>query len=375
MSRESARSPWVFLFVFAVILVSSKSFAQEKLETISPQAKIYLEQALELMQKNALNRALVDWVEVRAEAIAYARNAKTPVDTYPAIVFALTQLKEHHSFLDLPDNLPISRRREVTAKIEIIKGTSRSRNSRSPFAPQKDIRGHFDRSNAKLFAHLVVPMFVPRYAEDKRNEVESQQFADRLHSVVVRLQRQKPAGWVIDLRGNVGGDVWPMLAGIGAVLGEGDLGAFIYPNGNRETWFYRGGQAGTRPPGEPEVIDSQVKQPPFAFHELPWVAVLIDRGTGSSGEAVAISFAGRSRERSFGEHTAGYSTANEDDTLSDGAVLHLCVAVYADRIGRQYTNGIDPDVLIPEPHVRPGEEQDAALNAAEDWLARQIGEK
>jgi len=167
--------------------------------------------------------------------------------------------------------------------------------------------------------------------------------------------------------------MWPMLAGIGAVLGEGDLGAFESPNGDREAWFDNAGKAGTRPPQGPENISAYIEQPPFALPGLPWVAVLFDRGTASSGEAVAISFAGRPRERSFGEHTAGFSTSNQMYPLSDGATLFLCVGIEADRTGRHYPDGLDPDVKLPAPTARPAEGQDALLQAAEDWIATETG--
>jgi C-terminal processing protease CtpA/Prc len=98
------------------------------------------------------------------------------------------------------------------------------------------------------------------------------------------------------------------------------------------------------------------------------VAVLFDRGTSSSGEAVAISFAGRPHARSFGEHTSGFSTANQNVPLPDGAMLLLCSSVEADRTGRRYPDGLDPDVPLTAPESRPAEDADAVIQAAQDWL-------
>jgi len=47
---------------------------------------------------------------------------------------------------------------------------------------------------------------------------------------------------VIDLRRDFGGDPWAMLAGIGPILGEGELGASASPAG-RVPWSYRGGRS------------------------------------------------------------------------------------------------------------------------------------
>jgi C-terminal processing protease CtpA/Prc len=233
------------------------------------------------------------------------------------------------------------------------------------------MQGHIDRRNGTVFAHVVVPMCIPQYSEWEKNTEDFQRFAEKLHGIVADLQAQKPDGWLIDLRGNGGGNMWPMLAGIGAVLGEGDLGAFEFPNGDREAWFYKAGKAGSHSAQGPDDIGASVEKPPFALSDLPWVAVLLDRGTASSGEAIAISFAGRPRERSFGEHTGGFSTSNQMYPLSDGAALFLCVGIEADRTGRRYPDGLDPDVKLPAPDSRPTEEKDTVLQAAEDWIAAQ----
>lgn len=134
---------------------------------------------------------------------------------------------------------------------------------------------------------------------------------------------------------------------------------------------YKDGKAGTRDPKGAQEIVAEVKQAPLALPELPWVALLFDRGTASSGEAIAISFAGRARERSFGEHTAGFSTANNMHQLPDGAVLFLCDGVELDRTGKLYPDGLDPDEQVPPPETHPDEPHDAALIAAEKWLSKQ----
>jgi C-terminal processing protease CtpA/Prc len=233
------------------------------------------------------------------------------------------------------------------------------------------MQGHIDRRDGRVFAHVAVTMCVGRYSEWEKNAGDFQEFAEKLHAIVVDLQAQKPAGWLIDLRGNGGGNMWPMLAGIGAVLGEGDLGIFLSADGERVPWFYNAGKAGTRDSKGEVEIAAHVEKAPFGLPDLPWVAVLLDRSTASSGEAVAISFTGRPRERSFGEHTAGFSTSNERYPLSDGAALFLCVGIEADRTGHRYPDGIDPDIKLPAPDSRPAEEKDPVLQAAESWLAAQ----
>jgi carboxyl-terminal processing protease len=360
-----------FSLTLLVVIAATCSGAQESPDGISSLARTYLEQALDLMRQHALNKSSIDWPHLRESTLARASHAKITADTYPAIVFALTQLKETHSFLQLPDSLPPTQREAIAAEINKVRGPSKQDANRSPFAPQKEMQGHIDRRDGKVFAHVVVPMCLGKYSEWEKNAGDFQEFAERLHAIVVDLQGHKPDGWLIDLRGNGGGNMWPMLAGIGALLGEGDLGTFVSADGERVPWFYKAGKAGVHLPQGQDEISSSVERPPFVLPDLPWVAVLLDRSTASSGEAVAISFIGRPRERSFGERTAGFSTSNERYPLSDGAALFLCVGIEADRSGRRYPDGIDPDVMLHAPDARPAEEKDPVLQAAKDWITAQ----
>lgn len=358
------RNPKVVLVLLGLAVCPTP--AQDSGNQISPAAKAYLEQALDLMQENALHQKEIDWKKVREESLSRAASAQTTEDTYPAIAYALSQLKESHSFLQLPDNMPAKEKTEMYGQMRKVLGRHAPERKPSPFSPSKDIIGHIDHFKDKSFAHVVVPLCGAKYAEWEKNAPDFQQFADKLHATVVELAAQNPAGWIVDLRGNGGGNMWPMLAGIGAVLGEADLGAFISPDGKRIPWHYKEGQAGTL-----GSISARITQPPFVLPGTPPVAVLFDRSTASSGEAVAISFAGRPRERSFGEHTAGYSTSNGRYPLPDGAALFLCNGIEADRTGKVYPDGVDPDVAIEEPETRPAEDQDAGLRAAEAWLMQQ----
>lgn len=350
-----------------VLLSVSFAAAREPQEAMSATARAYLDKVLGLMQKEALHRDSINWTQVRRETLVRAANAKTTLDTYPAVAYALSQLQEHHSSLELPDNLPAEQKETIRAEMKRVAGSRQPPLGRSPFATRKEIEGHIDHLDGISFAHLVVPMCVGQYTDEKKNATEFQQYADKLHGLVVNLQAQRPNGWIIDLRGNLGGNMWPMLAGIGLVTGEGDLGSFQSPGGNNESWYYRDGKAGSRSRGE-DSVGAQVKKPPFHLSRLPWVAVLLDRSTASSGEAVAISFAGRPRSRSFGEHTMGFATANDENPLPDGATLYLCSSVEADRTGKRYEDGIDPNVVLSVPDRIPSEEEDAVLRAAEKWL-------
>jgi len=171
--------------------------------------------------------------------------------------------------------------------------------------------------------------------------------------------------WVVDLRGNTGGNMWPMLAGVGPVLGEDTVGYFLDADSVRTGWVYAEGEA--------RIGGSAVNaaSPSYRLRSSrPHVAVLTDSLTASSGEAVAVAFRSRPGARSFGEPTWGVSTANAPFLLDDGAVLVLTVSTMVDRDGTVYGEKLPPDeAIIGE---KTGERQtDAVLDRAVEWLSAQ----
>ena len=152
-------------------------------------------------------------------------------------------------------------------------------------------------------------------------------------------------GWIVDLRDNSGGNMWPMLAGLRSLLGNGSPGAFLDRARASSPWKIR----------PVEGCDTDLSMMP--------VAVLISPTTASSGEAVAVAFKGRSKTRFFGLPTAGLATSNRSFPLPDGSMLMLTTAVFADRSGTAYPSGLIPDQQENDKH--------ATLEAAESWLGAQ----
>src|SRR5262249_2869072 len=154
------------------------------------------------------------------------------------------------------------------------------------------------------------------------------------------------------------GNMWPMLAGIGPVLGEGEIGAFVYPDGIRTKWFYRVGKAGVG------NVVAQAGEPYRLAGPQPHAAAPSGRGGRRAGEGATIAFCGRPKTRSFGQPTAGFSTGNMSYPLSDGATIVLTVATMADRTGKVYGEAVEPDEKVEG-------DEDAVLKSAVAWLEKQ----
>jgi carboxyl-terminal processing protease len=352
-----------FCLIGAFFFVSATRAAQSVADDPTKSDPIaYLNRALDEMQARSLRRDHIDWPRLRKEALARAARAKITVDTYAAIRFALASLDDHHSsFHPTPALEDLEAKRKVLG--QPAPGPAPQPGPSSPFTGRYEPEGRLAVFGGKPFALVVVTKCI---TENDRQFIA---YETKLQRIVADLDKSHPAGWIVDLRGNVGGNMWPMLAGIGPLLGEGDhLGEFFTLD-SHSTWKYRDGVAAEIEDGKESPYPA-VAGAPYKLAGTPKVAVLIDRRTGSSGEAIAIAFRGRPETRFFGDHTEGVSTANNVVKLSDGASMWLTIGVDADRTGKQYMEGFDPDEVIHLGDKILPDDQDPVLQGALRWLSR-----
>jgi C-terminal processing protease CtpA/Prc len=208
---------------------------------------------------------------------------------------------------------------------------------------------------------------IPGFAGgDQRAQAD---FAAGLHDMVRSLEPGAACGWIVDLRDNSGGNLWPMLAGIGPLLGDGEAVAAVYPDGDRQSLWYVDGKAGLG-----DYVQLRVNSPFETALDAP-IAVLTDDETASSAEILVAALRADPRTRLFGRPTRGVSTGTRTLPLSDGAALILTVAATSDPRGRIYDGPIEPDVVVAAGEARGAPSAPIAsqpdVRAAHAWLATQ----
>lgn len=199
---------------------------------------------------------------------------------------------------------------------------------------------------------------VPHFAFFASPHLTPQDFANNIRSQIKKIDTQNEINcWIVDLRGNNGGDMWPMLGGLNALINDGIVGYFVNLKNHKEfAWESNNGEIASTH----QLIDTyKVKKLPLK------IAVLIDSKTASSGEMTAISFIGLPNVKVFGQPSAGYVTANATIHLADGTQLNLATSNVADRTKKIYSDKIIPDVIVNTP---TGSNIDETLEAARKWL-------
>ncbi len=263
-----------------------------------------LEELLQIGEENSINRLTIDWEMTRSEV--FRTNEESGQDE--AIKAFLRLLGDNHS---------IYQKRDGSAFFE---GAIRC------------------SSNGIRFANLPSNIGYVRVSAFSGSREEGVTFARQIQDQIALFHQNGVDKWIVDLSDNGGGNMWPMLAGLGPLLGNNILGHFIDPEGVEQVWSYRDGAS---------ILDEftlvQVEDP-FPTIEDHKVAVIIDSRTVSSGEATAIAFVGRENTRFFGRPTCGLSTANLAFPLNNGDTIILTVSTMADRNKNPFGGPINPDV-------------------------------
>lgn len=281
-----------------------------------------------IVKKHSIYSSAVNWDSVDAELKLVAAGAKTDADAAEVGAYILDQLRkkgDHHSFIMSADR------------------------SKQNAAENLDGRQPGARLLNEHTGYLYVPGFM---SVNKNAQVD---FATKIQSQIRALDTANTiTGWVVDLRENTGGNMYPMIAGLGPLIGNGEAGYFATP-ANKNPWFYRDGKCGT---GKTTVVT--VSNPYTLNNTRPKIAVLIGGSTASSGEMTTISFIGKPNARLFGQPSTGLTTANGMYKLPDQSTLLLASSYCTDRNGKTYMGKIQPDVLV-------GENEDVVA-AATKWV-------
>lgn len=319
-----------FAFLFSDIhaLTIRENYTQFNL---SIEAYDYLEKALAYMEEGSVNRKNINWDSLRLEVYERASNALIPKDTYEAIELAISLLKDDHSYFLRPDQLNFVETRSNDYAIDVIQSKSLLINSQ--------------------IGYLLIPPCNSLSANSMK------EYALSIQKEIQALDANKLNKWIVDLRGNSGGNMWPMVLGLRPLIQAEIFGFFSDGSGEFYAWNFEGLSVRSE-----DLEICSLDEPSYQLNQLtpPRIAVLIDNETASSGETTTIAFLGGNLTKVFGQKTGGYTSANEQIQLNDGAAIFLATTYSADRLGRIYRDAITPDQIT--------EVGDCTLNEAIQWL-------
>jgi len=295
----------------------------------------YLCEVLRTIEERALAIGNVDWPQMRQDVLEETRDARSESDLYPAIAAALRRLDPHSRLFTPARAAQLQSAQSRVDRVQPDPGTG---------VAYVDLRGFRGTDAESMSAYVRT-----------------------LREGIAEAEAARTCAYIVDLRRNPGGNMWPTLLGLQPLLGSGVVGGFRARDGSEAWWRIEPDRVST---ADVVAISAQRPLPRSDDAAARPVAVLLGTDTASAGEAVAIAFHERPSTRFFGWHTAGLTTANATFTLPDRAVLVLAVFDMIDRNGNAYSRYISPDeetVAAIRVH-RLHRFDDVTRRAATDWL-------
>ena len=215
--------------------------------------------------------------------------------------------------------------------------------------PADKVQARENRSNEEVSPSICIredgicKIHLPAFAGDDENCL-------RYAKTVLDSIPDTVKGVCIDLRGNHGGNMYPMIAAIHRFLPDD---VFLKFKMRRRLHSVM--------PINKEFVAKVVGIDIEPRINCP-VAILTDDATASSGEAVLLSFRGLDNVRVFGSPTAGYASANESIIFNNGSILALTVSCDIARTGEIFSE----DPIVPDVETNSPEED------AMSWLKDNI---
>lgn len=290
--------------------------------TVSAQSdsiRVFVTKALKIMKNKSVNKSKLNWDEIFEKTLTEVSKAKTIKETYPIIKNALSSLNDSHSNF-YPEDV-------VKAYTLGYKATGQE----------------FPVIKSEMLENKYAYISLPDIGSFNKDDWNL--YINTFYAKVNDLQKRKPKGWIIDLRGNFGGMLYPMYAAIAPFLDDKNIvgtkdaeGKIEYYN-YKDAKFYEGSTA-------TQLFQLIHKEPKSVKRPL---AVLVDKVTGSSGEFITAAFVSQKNVKIIGTNTQGLTSGNQEYKLSDGSYLVLTTGNIVDRTGKEYAKigeGIPPDIII-----------------------------
>ncbi|MEM1219861.1 MAG: S41 family peptidase [Bacteroidota bacterium] len=214
--------------------------------------------------------------------------------------------------------------------------------------------------------------FVAKYLTDSVGYVrmvglppgDNLQMSKEIQDAVCAVQVEGVNRWIVDLRYNGGGNLFPMAEGIAHILGEGALGgAKGLTEAENGLWSIKNGDFYYDEYTVGLTNDCSYEQ------SVP-VAVLLSNYTASSGEALAVMCKNRPETQFFGQDSHGMITVTNYYPIAENTFATISVSIYQDRTGKIYDKYVPVDEAVPFSLTEQWEE-DPGIQKALEWLKRQ----
>lgn len=325
--------------LLAFLLIGITCVGQETKDALHP--------IVQRAKETSLYANQVNWQEVNTTFVALTKDKSNQTDYIKGLQYLINSLGDKHGqFRSAKDN----------SLIVSYTGAVKEATNRDPQFVNTVINDVSARFSYQLLNNSIGYLRVVGIGP---GDVKAQ--SDVIRQGVVDLKSKGADKWIVDLRYNGGGNMEPMIAGLAPLIGEGFIAGSVNKDNETREYiiengqFFNFGRLACQMDNLPEINPKEK------------VAVLLSRYTISSGELLAVAFKGRENTRFIGEPTAGYTTGNGYDVVTDDLVLIISQDVFIDRNKNKYEGNVGVDQESEFQHNLTTE-NDNQITLAKDWL-------
>lgn len=308
-----------FLFI-TFIFFYTFSFSQTlKNDSI----RSFVETSIKLIRSNAVDTSNVELIE--SKLYDKAKDLNFVSDLVPLYTEVFELLNDHHGGLKYKGKTYGWNKHAASAKAYL----------KSKLKTEKTV---VSQLIDKKTAYIRIP------GNDDFGFKKVDSIANDITTHINKVNSAKIKGWIIDLRVNIGGNMYPILLGLKEFIGSDNIVFGGFRNSKGESsgkWEIKDGKMLI----DGIELDSKTQLKIPLKKDIP-IVILTSCYTASAGEMTAISLIGRKNTYIVGEPTADYTTAVQGFRINKDAGINLSTDYVVDRNLKIYTSNIQPDIEV-----------------------------
>ncbi len=308
-----------YFLSICLLMISTCSFSQN---FKSDSVKLFIDKSLELIEANSIHKENLS--KIKSELYGKSQHLNAIDEIAPLYEEVFKQLNDYHGGL------------KYNGKTYGWNNPNVMNN-----AYLKDRIKTEKRTFSKIIDKKIGYIRITGNDDFAFKKVDS--LANDIVSHVNTINSNKIKGWIIDLRLNTGGNMYPILLGLKEFIGNNlTFGGFRdAQNKSTGNWKIENGQL---------LIDGNVLYRKkdleyFIKTDIP-IVILTSCYTASAGEMTAIAFIGRTNTFIVGEPTANYTTAVQGFRINENSGLNLSTDYVVNRALKVYKSNILPDFEV-----------------------------
>ena len=354
----------LLMILICTLTITSCNSKKNNSEKTIPEPKRVLDSILIVAKNNSLYKENVDWDVLEKEVYTRFIDSDTITSIIKPVQHLLNQLGDFHGSLFLNGqhyrgNVKVTR--DVSYDYQSKDYISKMSSIFQKTLNQDTIKGFI---TTEKIAYLEIPMMMP-YGGDGNDVIAN---TLKIRNKICELKSKNPIGWILDLRGNLGGNMYPMLMGLAEILplkinmgGDSKDGKSINQKWKMENGIFYYGENSY--PNIPKLNCQFLEQ-------KNKIAVLIGRYTASSGEVVACALKTQEKIQLFGEQTSGATTANQWTPIGKEVVFNPAISYYVSKNKMIHKDGVIPDIEISEDFSFDNPISGKVFKKAVQWLTK-----